>query len=121
MSQRSRDGAHIPVIAYAPGQKAVTVDAAARGICSQYGRMNQQRLLKNTMWLPAPLYEALPYLYVLGGVMFIAGTMYIGTSAPGASLYIGCGLISIVYGAYIFKLRSDARRNQSFTETMARD
>lgn len=57
------------------------------------------------MWLPTPVYEALPYLYVLGGVLFISGTLYIGVSAPGASLYIGCGLISIVYGAFIFAKR----------------
>ena len=61
------------------------------------------------MWLPAPLYESLPYLYVLGGVLFISGTLYIGINATGASLYIGCGLISIVYGAYIFKIRAEAR------------
>ena len=57
------------------------------------------------MWLPAPIYEALPYLYVLGGVPFIAGTLYIGLTAPGAALYIACGLVSIVYGAYIFAKR----------------
>ena len=62
------------------------------------------------MWLPAPLYESLPYLYVLGGVLFIAGTLYIGVNAVGAPLYVGCGLVSIVYGAYIFKVRSEARR-----------
>lgn len=57
------------------------------------------------MWIPTPVYEALPYLYVLGGVLFISGTLYIGLSAPGATLYIACGLISIVYGAYIFARR----------------
>jgi hypothetical protein len=87
----------------------------------------QQRIAKITMWLPAPLYESLPYLYVLGGILFIAGTLYIGTDAPGAALYFACGLISVVYGAYIFKVRLDARRNQalgdtqSFTSTIARD
>ena len=29
------------------------------------------------MWLPAPLYEILPYLYILGGTLFISGTLYI--------------------------------------------
>ena len=57
------------------------------------------------MWIPTPIYEALPYLYVLGGVLFISGTLYIGISATGASLYIACGLVSIVYGAYIFAKR----------------
>lgn len=66
----------------------------------------------NAMWLPTPIYEALPYLYILGGVLFISGTLYIGLSAPGAALYIGCGLVSIVYGAYILSKRH-TYRNQS--------
>lgn len=64
------------------------------------------------MWIPTPIYEALPYLYVIGGVLFISGTLYIGVTAPGASLYIACGLISIVYGAVIFSRRY-AYRNKS--------
>ena len=46
---------------------------------------------------------------MLGGVLFIAGTLYIGLSAPGAALYISCGLVSIVYGAYIFVKRHQYR------------
>ena len=61
------------------------------------------------MWLPTPIYEALPYLYVVGGVLFISGTLYIGLSAPGTPLYIACGLVSIVYGAYIFAKRHHSR------------
>lgn len=64
------------------------------------------------MWIPTPIYEALPYLYVLGGVLFISGTLYIGITATGAPLYIACGLISIVYGAVIFAKRQ-AHRNRS--------
>lgn len=67
------------------------------------------------MWLPGPLYESLPYIYVLGGVLFISGTLYIGVSAPGSPLYIGCGLISIVYGAYIFKRRTESRRHARYS------
>ena len=63
------------------------------------------------MWLPAPIYESLPYLYVLSGILFISGTVYIELSAPGALLYLGCGIVSLVYGTCIFKLRVDARRS----------
>ncbi len=61
------------------------------------------------MWLPAPLYESLPYTYLLIGALFIFGTMYIGVSAPGATLYFACGLISTVYGAVVFVLRQTCR------------
>lgn len=63
------------------------------------------------MWIPTPIYEALPYLYVIGGVLFISGTLYIGLSAPGVPLYIACGLISIVYGVVIFSKRHAYRNN----------
>ena len=61
------------------------------------------------MWLPGPLYESLPYMYILGGVLFISGTLYIGVTAPGASLYIACGLISIVYGVVVLVRRQAYR------------
>ena len=67
--------------------------------------MNAQKQISSAMWLPTPIYEALPYAYVLGGVLFICGTLYIGVGSAGAPLYIGCGLVSIVYGAYVFAKR----------------
>ncbi|MCG8450662.1 MAG: hypothetical protein MI725_13920 [Pirellulales bacterium] len=62
------------------------------------------------MWLPGPLYEALPYVYIFGGVLFIAGTLYLGLDASGATLYISCGLASIVSGAAVFLRRQMARK-----------
>ncbi len=53
------------------------------------------------MWLPGPVYESLPYCYLLGGVLFISGTFYIGLSAPGATLYLACGIVCIIAGALI--------------------
>jgi len=61
------------------------------------------------MWLPAPLYESLPYTYILIGILFMSGTLYIGVSAPGVTLYLACGLISTVYGAVVFVLRQTCR------------
>ena len=57
------------------------------------------------MWIPTPIYEALPYLYILFGVLFFSGTAYIGLTAPGAFMYIGAGVFSTVYGAIIFAKR----------------
>jgi len=70
------------------------------------------------MWLPGPVYESLPYLYILGGVLFISGTLYMGVTSTGAALYVACGLISIVYGAYILKMRQDARQLSNRAETL---
>lgn len=62
------------------------------------------------MWLPGPIYESLPYIYIIGGVLFISGTLYIGVNAPGATLYIACGLLSIIYGVAIFSKRQAYRQ-----------
>ena len=61
------------------------------------------------MWLPAPLYEGLPYFYIFVGILFISGTFYIGVTAPGATLYLACGLIATVYGAVVIVLRHACR------------
>jgi hypothetical protein len=72
------------------------------------------------MWIPGPIYESLPYAYIVGGVLFISGTLYIGLNAPGASLYIACGLISILYGAAIFsKRQAHRRKSHSANSTQA--
>ena len=57
------------------------------------------------MWLPAPVYESLPYCYLLGGGLFACGTLYNGPGAPGALLYLACSLISLVYGVAILLRR----------------
>jgi hypothetical protein len=63
------------------------------------------------MWIPTPIYEALPYLYILFGVLFFSGTAYIGLAAPGALVYICAGVFSTVYGAIIFAKRKMHREN----------
>ena len=82
--------------------------------------MNYADRMTNVMWIPTPVYEALPYLYILGGVLFISGTMYIGFTAPGAALYVACGLLSIVYGAVIFAKRHTYRKGLTKTTTNLR-
>lgn len=69
------------------------------------------------MWLPGPLYESMPYLAVIGGVLFICGTVYIGFTSIVAPLYIAVGLLSIVYGIYILARRMTARREQQDLKT----
>lgn len=65
------------------------------------------------MWLPTPIYEALPYAYVIGGVLFISGTLYLGLHHPAAPLYVTCGLVSIVAGIFVFGKRQFFRQKSS--------
>lgn len=62
------------------------------------------------MWLPDWLYESLPYLYVVAGSIFNAGTIYLGLYAPGAPYYLATGSLCTLYGLAIFFRRQSHRR-----------
>jgi len=61
------------------------------------------------MWLPGPLYEALPCAYIVGGALFVAGTVYARPDQPMLSVYLACGVISILSGILVFARRRAAR------------
>lgn len=63
------------------------------------------------MWLPSPIYEWLPTSYVAFGVLFIAGSLYIGLEAPMAPLYVGLGVVCILIGFLLQYKRSQHRGN----------
>ena len=75
------------------------------------------------MWLPGPLYESLPYSYVLAGLLFFGGTWYIGPDAPGTWLYLGSGVFSLIAGIAVFIRRhryraaADSNEPMDFTAT----
>lgn len=66
------------------------------------------------MWLPSPIYEWLPTTYVIIGVLFVAGALYIGLSAPLAPLYIGVGVASILIGFLVQHKRSIYRVHKQY-------
>ena len=62
------------------------------------------------MHLPKPIYEALPYLYVLAGVMFIAGASYVSHWYTGAPVYTYFGVFCLVGGVAVWVRRFTFRR-----------
>ena len=48
------------------------------------------------MWLPEPVYKALPTAYAVIGVAFILGVLYVGPDAPLGPVYLGVGIVSIL-------------------------
>lgn len=64
------------------------------------------------MWLPTPLYESLPYAYVVVGILFISGATYIGLETGEASIYLGAGAISVLSGVLVYVRRLSARSNK---------
>ena len=48
------------------------------------------------MWLPKPVYGALPVTYALMGVLFIMGAIYMDLRDPMGPIYLALGILSIV-------------------------
>lgn len=69
------------------------------------------------MWLPEKLYESLPYMYVVLGSLFNAGTIYLGLNDPGAPYYLATGTLCTLYGLAVFFRRQTHRRPTSTAAT----
>ena len=61
------------------------------------------------MWLPAPLYEALPFLYVSVGSLLIAGVAYIGFDVRSALFYFALGVSCTFFGLCLYYIRHSHR------------
>jgi hypothetical protein len=64
------------------------------------------------MWLPKPIYEALPAIYMVIGVIFLLGAVYLGFSHPAAIAYAGIGVVCALTGVFIRELRQEARERK---------
>jgi len=65
------------------------------------------------MWLPQPVYEALPTAYVIIGALLLAGAFYVGLNGPTTLLYAGLGMVSILCGVTVHALRKQSRQSRS--------
>lgn len=69
------------------------------------------------MWLPEPLYKALPTLYAVMGACFIVGVFYLGFDAPMSPVYLGMGLVSILASITVSIWRSNSAGKMRRVET----
>ena len=67
------------------------------------------------MWLPKPIYEALPVTYMAIGAIFLLGAGYLGFSHPASVAYGGIGVLCILTGIFVRELRRKARRKKDAT------
>jgi hypothetical protein len=65
------------------------------------------------MWLPLPIYEALPTAYVVIGTLLLGGVSYIGFYGPMSFVYAGLGVVSVLSGITIRRRRSQARQSRT--------
>lgn len=48
------------------------------------------------MWLPEPVYKALPIVYAITGALFIMGALYLDIREPMGPVYLALGIFSLV-------------------------
>ncbi len=65
------------------------------------------------MWLPEPVYKALPTAYAVIGVAFILGVLYVGPDHPLGSVYLGIGMVSILAAVTVSLWRSRHKQERA--------
>ncbi|HEX7012081.1 MAG TPA: hypothetical protein VF161_05020 [Steroidobacteraceae bacterium] len=69
------------------------------------------------MWLARPVYESLPYLYMLVGVALLAAAFLIGQGLW-PSVLLALGALSVLAGLVVWLRRRDYRTRQAeYTNT----
>ncbi len=64
------------------------------------------------MWLPRPIYESLPTIYMVIGLLFLAGAIYLGLVHEASIAYAGIGIVCFLSGLFIRERRREARDNK---------
>lgn len=73
------------------------------------------------MWLPKPIYEALPTIYMVIGILFLAGSAYLGLMHEAAPAYAGVGIVCLLSGIFVRARRHEARDGKTGTTPDERD
>ncbi len=66
--------------------------------------------MEKIMRLPTPVYERMPQVWFLLGLLFIANGLYLGFYFQMTFLYIGFGFVCCAYGVGIHLMRLNHRQ-----------
>lgn len=58
------------------------------------------------MWLPENIYNRLPYIWLVAGVLFIAAALYMSFAYKWSIWYFGAGVSCCLFGLILLMLRS---------------
>lgn len=64
------------------------------------------------MWLPTPIYERTPQLWMLMAVLFVVLGLYIGFAYKLTILYLALGLLCAGRGFHVLRIRRNYRRDR---------
>ena len=73
------------------------------------------------MKLVSDLFERLPQVWVLLGLLFIAAGLYLGFDYSLVWVYFGIGLVSFLYGALLFFFLQRERPRKGNARPLSRD
>jgi hypothetical protein len=71
------------------------------------------------MWIPRPLYETLPYVYMGVGVALLGAAYFIGEGPRGLLLLLGA--VGLTLGLVLWMRRRDYRASQREYDTHSLD
>jgi len=64
------------------------------------------------MWLPTAVYERVPQFWLLMGLFFVLGGLYLGPDHPVAFMYIVIGVLSTALGIAVALHRAKYRQKR---------
>ena len=64
------------------------------------------------MFLPESIYNRIPYIWILMGLMFFSCGLYLGFEYLMIWAYLGMGTISLLRGIWIYNARSEVQRQR---------
>jgi hypothetical protein len=71
------------------------------------------------MWIPRPIYEALPYLYMLAGAGLLGAAFFASTGPRG--LLLAAGAVVLTLGLVLWMRRRDYRASRREYDTHSLD
>jgi hypothetical protein len=70
-----------------------------------------ERRGRDRMWIAKPVYESLPYFYLVAGLLLLTAAMYV-THGYWPTICFTAGCICLVAGVVIFLKRRDSRHGK---------
>ncbi len=73
------------------------------------------------MWISRPVYELLPYLYMLVGAGLLAAAWLTEATGTWPSVFLGVGALSLMGGLVLWLRRKDYRTKQAEYDSRSLD
>lgn len=69
------------------------------------------------MWLPEPVYKALPIIYAVTGALFIMGALYLDIREPMGPVYLALGVFALAAAIFVASWRHNRRDDRQSVDT----